>query len=373
MRTSTILLLMVLSLNSFSQKFYLFVGTYTGNGSKGIYVYNFDASTGKTTFLNSTDSATNPSYLALSPNMQYVYAVNETAGERGGDVSAYAFDKKSASLKFINKQSTGGDHPCYVSIPGNNNWLAVANYSGGSAAIFPLEDDGSIKPFAQLLQDTGKSITKGRQDKPHVHSAVFSPDNKYLFTPDLGTDRVMIYTFDASQTTPLKPASPAFTASHSGDGPRHFVFHPNGKFAYLISELTGTVYAYRYDDGKLSEIQTILAHPASYKGTVGSADIHISPDGKFLYCSNRGDENTITGFLIDNNSGKLSLAGIDSTLGKTPRNFMIDPTGNYLLVANQESDNIVIFKRDKITGALKATGDQIKLSKPVCLKMAQMD
>lgn len=361
---------LLLSLPCVAQEQYLFIGTYTGSGSKGIYVYKFNTKTGKATWVSNTDSSTasNPSYLAISPNGKYVYSVFEDGNQKGGNVAAYSFNRTTGKLNFLNKQLSGGDHPCYVATTNNNKWVAVANYSGGSASVFGVNADGTLKPHPQVMQHEGKSVVKGRQDKPHVHSTVFSPKQDYLFVSDLGTDKIMIYKFDANAEKPMSEA-PGFAASAPGSGPRHFTFHPNKKFAYNIEELTGTVAAYQFANGKLNFIQRIITHPEGYNGTIGSADIHVSPDGKFLYASNRGDENTITIFSVNPANGKLKLAGYQSTMGKTPRNFMIDPTGNFVLVANQNTDNVVIFKRNKTTGLLTPTGDEIKVSKPVCLKM----
>ncbi|MEO6327367.1 MAG: lactonase family protein [Ginsengibacter sp.] len=369
MRLLFLFLFSTTCLFSTAQTFTLFIGTYTGSGSKGIYVYKFNANTGKAEWVSNTDSASNPSYLAVSKNGKYVYAANETGGTIPGQVSSYAFDKATGKLSFINSQLSGGDHPCYVSVTNNNKWLAVANYSGGSASIYAIDKDGTLEPSTQFIQDTGSSVNKSRQDKPHVHSAVFSPDERFLFTPDLGTDKVLIYSFNQSSGEPLKSANPAFAKVPPGNGPRHFTFHPNKKLAYLVEEISGSVSAFRYKNGNLQFIQRLNTHPKKYRGKIGSADIHLSPDGKFLYVSNRGDENTITIFSINAATGKMALKGYQSTLGKTPRNFMIDPTGNFLLVANQDTDNIVVFKRNKQTGLLKSTGEEIKIPRPVCLKM----
>ena len=368
-------LLIAFLLSSFfcpAQNFYLFAGTYTGSGSKGIYVYRFNTQTGKTTWVSNTDSATNPSYFIVSKNGNFVYAVNETSGINPGKVSAFSFNKNNGTLKLLNSELTGGDDPCHLAISRNGRWLVVANYSGGSVSAFPLNKNGSLNPYTQLIQDSGSSINKERQEKAHVHAAVFSPDEAYLLTPDLGTDKVMIYKFNPLSAQPLTPSSPAYTKTLPGNGPRHLTFHPGKKFAYLINELSGTVTAYSYDKGKLTEIQQLITHPKEYTGTPGSAEIFTSPDGKFLYASNRGDENTITIFSINSSTGKLKLKGYQSTLGKTPRNFIIDPTGNYLLAANQETDNIVIFKRNRQTGLLKETKEQIHISKPVCLQMIEI-
>ncbi|WP_018616837.1 lactonase family protein [Segetibacter koreensis] len=369
MRISIITLFLFLSFCATAQNFYLFIGTYTNKGSKGIYVYRFNAATGTAEWVSNTDSSQSPSYLAVAPNEKYVYAVNETHGENGGKVSAYTFDKASGKLTFVNQQSTGGDDPCYVTVGKNNKWVIVGNYSGGSAAAFAANTDGSLQPYSQLLQDSGSSANTTRQEKAHLHSTVFSPNQDYLFTPDLGIDKVKIYKFNPDSQQPLTPATPPYVSVSAGNGPRHFTFHPNQKFAYLIQELSGTVGVFKYNNGKLTLLEDVPTHPAGYKGDIGSADIHVSPDGKFLYASNRGDENNITIFSINPQTGRLKLKGYQSTLGKTPRNFIIDPTGNYLLVANQDTDNVVIFKRNKQTGLLKATGKQIEVSMPVCLQL----
>lgn len=364
--------LLFISFGGCAQDHYLFIGTYTGSGSKGIYVYKFNSQTGKTTWVSNTDSssASNPSYLAITPNSKYVYAVYEDGNQNNGNVAAYGFNRSTGKLALLNKQPSGGAHPCYVAISPNNKWVAVANYSGGSATVFGVDADGSLKPDPQVVQHEGKSVVPQRQEKPHVHSTVFSPKGEYLFVSDLGMDKVMIYKFNAALSEPLQ-TNATFAESAPGSGPRHFVFHPNNKFAYLIEELSGTVAAYQFSNGKLNFLQRIAAHPDDYKGTIGSADIHVSPDGKFLYASNRGDENTIAIFSINAATGKLKSAGYQSTMGKTPRNFMIDPSGNFLLVANQNSDNVVVFKRNKTSGLLTPTGTEIKVSKPVCLKMVK--
>jgi 6-phosphogluconolactonase len=367
------LLILLLCLQTLSaQNYHLLIGTYTSTGSKGIYVYNFNAKTGNAKWVSNTDSVVNPSYITLSHNGKFVYAVNETNGADPGKVSAFSFNNKKGTLKFLNTQLSGGDDPCYVSISNDDKWLAVANYTGGSVAVFPLNLHGSIRPYSQLIQDSGSSINKERQEKAHVHEAVFSPGSNYLFTPDLGMDKLMIYHFNPALKKPLKPSIPSYVTAQAGSGPRHIVFHPNKKFAYLIHELSGTVSAYSYQNGKFKQLQELPTHPDGYTGVIGSAEVQVSPDGKFLYASNRGDENTITIFSINPSSGKLRLIGYQPVLGKAPRNFIIDPTGSFLIVANQDSDNIVIFKRDKKSGLLKETGEQIQLPKPVCLQMIKI-
>ncbi len=363
-----LLICLMLSLPAFSQEYFLFIGTYTGSGSKGIYVYRFNAATGDAEWVSNTDSSNNPSYLALAPDGAHLYAVNETGGAQPGQVSAYAFDRAGGKLSFLNAQPSGGDAPCFISIARGGRWAVVGNYTGGNIAALPVNADGTLQPYTQLIQHKGSSANKGRQEAAHVHAAVFAPGYNYLFSPDLGIDKVMAYKFDANAKQPLQPAAAPFVKSPSGNGPRHFTFSPNKKFAYLIEELSGTVAAYAYGAGKLRLLQRISTVPASYEGERGSADIHLSPDGKFLYASNRGDANSIAVFSVAP-SGRLQLKGIQSTLGVHPRNFMIDPTGAYLLVANRDTDAIVIFKRSAKTGLLRDTGKRIEVPKPVCLKM----
>ena len=354
--------------NGFSQSFYLFAGTYTSKGSKGIYVYQFDTKTGTASLVTNTDSVVNPSYLTASPDGRFIYTVNETGGDQPGYVSAFSFDKTTGSLTFINSQPSGGDHPCYITIDKINRWVMVGNYTGGNIAALPVNKDGSLNPYAQLIQHKGRGANKARQEKAHVHATVFSPDQRWLFTPDLGMDAVMIYPFTPGASQPLAEKSSTLVKTLQGNGPRHFVFHPTQKTAYLIEELSGTIAVYAFANGKLKFLQRFATHPSDYKGAMGSADIHLSPDGKFLYASNRGDANSITIFSV-RQDGKLQWKGYQSTNGIHPRNFMIDPTGNWLLVANRDTDNIVIFKRNKQTGLLRASGNQIKLSNPVFLKM----
>ncbi|MGI8634488.1 MAG: lactonase family protein [Segetibacter sp.] len=352
-----------------AQNFYLLIGTYTQKGSKGIYVYRFNTTTGTAEWVSNTDSALSPSFVVIAPDEKHVYAVNETGGKNPGMVSSYAFDKSTGKLSFINRQPTGGDAPCHLAISKDNKWVTVANYSGGSLAAFAVNKDGSLNPYNQLIQHEGNSVNKGRQEKPHVHETVFSPGEDYLFTPDLGTDKVVTYKFNSASQKPLSPAATPFATVQAGNGPRHISFHPNGKFAYVIEELSGTVGVYSYNNGKLSFLQSIATHPADFTGKPGSAEVALSPDGKFLYASNRGEENNLAIFSVNSSTGKLQLKGYQSTLGKAPRHFVIDPSGTYLLAANQDSDNIVIFRRNKQTGMLQETGNQIKASMPVCVQL----
>ncbi len=363
-----------LSLSLYSQKGneqFLVIGSYTSSAtSDGIYIYKFNTETGENSFVSSVKTS-NPSYLAISPNKKFVYAVNENADSTRftvtGHVAAYSFNKTSGQLTFINKQESGGKHPCYVSIDKTGKWVIVGNYSSGSLAVLPVKSNGSLDSATQVIQHEGSSVVAGRQDDPHVHATFLSADNKMLYVPDLGLDKVMMYNFDFKKGK-LKEAAIPFVVTEPGAGPRHIDIHPNKKYAYLMEELTGSVSVYNVEkDGYLSLLQNVSGLPRDFTGDVGSADIHVSPDGKFLYCSNRGESNTIGIFSIKSN-GQLLWIDHQSTFGKTPRNFSIDPTGNFLLVANQNSDEIVIFKRDKKSGLLTDTAQRIKVSKPVCLK-----
>ncbi len=347
---------------------YLLIGTYTGGKSEGIQVYKFNTLTGNNSFV-STALTSNPSFLAVAPNKKYVYAVNENADSTkftmGGNISAFAFDNRTGTLTEINKQPSGGKHPCYVAVDKTGRWIFAGNYTSGSIGVLHANANGSLDSLQQVIQHYGSGPNTGRQQGPHVHSTILSADNKYLYVPDLGIDKVMIYAFN-SKTGYLKQAGAA--ASEPGSGPRHFEFAPNKKYAYLMEELTGTVVVYTVKKGLLTLSQRISAHPADFKGSIGSADIHASPDGKFLYCSNRGDANMITIFSINAADGKLTLVGYQPVLGKTPRNFNFAPGGNFLLVANQNSDEVIIFKVDKKTGLLTDTGKKINAGNPVCIK-----
>ena len=346
---------------------YLLIGTYTSGKSEGIYVYRFNGATGDFDSVSMIKTS-NPSYLAVSPDERFAYAVHENANNgHGGEIAAFSFEKESGKLSLINQQLSGGDHPCYVSVDKTGKWVAAANYTSGSLSVLPINKNGGVDSATTVIQHHGYGVNTERQEGPHMHCTVFSNDNKYLFAADLGIDKFMIYSFD-EKNGKLKESNPAFVMTEPGAGPRHLTFHPTNKYAYLIEELTGTISAYRYAKGNFELLQNISALPADFMGSIGSADIHISPDGKFLYASNRGDLNTIAIFQINQKTGWLTPIGQQSTLGKTPRNFNFDPTGNFLLVANQNSDEIVIFRVDKKTGLLAPIPRRIKVGKPVCLK-----
>jgi 6-phosphogluconolactonase len=351
-----------LSYAASAQTKYLLIGTYTNTTSEGIYLYQFDEK-GESKLLNTIKSS-NPSYLAVAPGSKTIFAVNEN---NPGTVSAFSFKKDNGSLQFINSVETKGAHPCYVSVDKRGKHIVVGNYTGGNISVFDVKDDGSLSEAKQTIQHNGNSVNRQRQEKAHVHATVYSPDFDLLFVPDLGMDKLMVYKADA-KTGKLSPSEPPNEEVNAGAGPRHATFHPNNRFLFLMEELSGTVSVFQLEEGKLKLVQNISAHPMDYKGAKGSADIHVSPDGKFLYCSNRGDANTIAIFSINNETGILTPVGWQSTLGLHPRNFVIDPSGNFLLVANRDSDEVVVFTINKNSGLLTDTKQKISVPKPVCLK-----
>jgi 6-phosphogluconolactonase len=348
----------------------LLVGTYTNGASKGIYVYRFNSATG-TAALASTAATSNPSYLAVSSNQRYVYAVNEDADSTvpygGGSVTAFAFDRRTDSLTALGQQPSGGRHPCYISASNNGRWVIVGNYSTGTVAVLPILKGGGLGALVQRQEHTGGGPNLARQRSAHVHGTVLTSSNKHLLVPDLGVDVVFAYPFDAA-TGQLGPAVYPMVATAPGSGPRHIVLNQANNRAYLTEELTGNVTVFSLRKGALARLQTLSAHPVGYTGPISSADIHLSPDGRFLYCSNRGASNTIAIFAVNKKTGLLTAVGHQPTLGETPRNFSFDPSGQFLLVANQQSSNIVIFKVNKQTGLLTDTGQRIEVPNPVCLK-----
>lgn len=348
--------------------FDLLIGTYTKGKSKGIYVYRFYAEKGKLAYLNEIDGVSNPSYLTLSGDNKFVYAVNEDG--KDGAVSSFTFDPKLGKLVFINKQSTSGADPCYVSVDKDQKNVFVANYSSGNLAVLPVNKDGSLAPVSQLIQDKGQGVNKDRQEGPHVHIAQLSPDEKYLLYSDLGTDKLNVMRYHASRPQPLTPADEPFVSVPGGEGPRHIVFSNDKKHVYLVTEMGSNVHVFDYDNGKLKETQSITLLRDGFKGQTAGAAIHISPDGRFLYASNRLETNEISVYAIDPDNGKLIFSQRVTTDGKNPRDFAIDPTGKFLLVANQDSDMIFVYLIDKASGKLFRLAGGLEIGNPVCLKFA---
>ncbi|ABM51970.1 lactonase family protein [Burkholderia mallei] len=356
----------------------LLVGTYTGSGSDGIYVYRFDTDSGQVSPVSSA-KAENPSYLVASRDGRHVYAVNELPGDAGpasvrGGVSAFDFDAKTGALKFVNRVSAQGNDPCYLSLSPDGRYLVVANYSvasdpGGSFSVFPVEATGALGAAVLNVHHEGTGPVKGRQDGAHVHSTVFSPDGKYLFVQDLGADKLYSYRYTPDGSRGLiGPTESRYTLAKAGSGPRHLVFGANGRFAYVTNELNASVDVYRYDDGRLAHIETVPMTAPGFAGKVGGGALHLSPDGRFLYATNRGDANDIVIYAVNAADGKLTLVGRQSSLGKTPREFAIDPSGKWLIVGNQDSDSVFVFRRDIASGRLEPNPARIRIDKPVDFK-----
>ncbi|MGJ7031638.1 lactonase family protein [Niabella hirudinis] len=360
------ILLLVLSIamitsSAFGQ--YLVVGTYTHNNSasKGIYIYDFDPQTGHLEPVSSAQTI-NPSYQVVSKDQRFVYSVNETAN---GSISAFSADRANGKLTLLNTVKSGGDDPCYLETDRSGRWLFASNYSSGSFSIYAILKDGSLGALSQLVTHKGSGPDKSRQQGPHVHSTTISPDNKFLFVCDLGTDQIVSYPFNA-KTGKVDTAHTSIIQTAPGAGPRHLVISKNKKFVYNIDEMFGTVNAYALHKGKLQQLQTVDGLKAK-KGKAAGADIHLSPNNKFLYTSQRSNS-TIEVYKTDLKTGMLRFAGGVSTNGNFPRNFTIDPSGHWLLAANQKSDNITIFKINPDTGIPQATGYEIKAGIPVSLK-----
>jgi len=350
----------------------VYIGTYTKTEEQGIHWLKLDMESGKLTAAGKLAGQENPSFLAIHPNKKFLYAVNEIGnykGEKAGGVSAYSIDPKTGALTFLNQQSSKGGAPCHLVVDATGRNVLVANYTGGSVASLPISRKGRLRKAASFIQHEGSSVLVPRQSKPHGHSINVSPGNKFAVAADLGLDKVLVYGFNAKGGK-LTPAG--FAKLAPGAGPRHFAFHPNGKFAYVINEITLTVTAFAWDEGKgkLSELQTITTLPVERGKGMSTAEVQVHPSGKFLYGSNRG-HNTIAVFSIDQKTGKLKAVQHQSTLGKTPRNFGLDPTGKFLVAANQSSGDIFTFRINQDTGELKPTGHSVEIPMPVCVKFLE--
>ena len=330
------------------------------------HVLQLDTTTGALTLKHVVANVVNPTFLAIHPSKKFLYSVGEIGnfgGQKAGALNAFAIGA-DGNLSLLNQESSGGPGPCHVSIDKTGRNLLAANYSGGSVCVLPIKEDGHLGPATTFIQHKGTGPNAKRQEGPHAHSINLDASNRYAFAADLGLDKVFIYEFDPAKGT-LAPHGEGTLAP--GAGPRHFAFHPNGKYAYVNAEMLSTVTAFAYENGSLKEIQTESTLPKDFKGNSSTAETQVSPDGKFLYVSNRGHD-SIAIYSIDASTGKFACVGHQSTGGKTPRNFGIDPTGTFVLAANQGSDSVVVFKIDKEKGTLSETGHTIKVPKPVCVK-----
>jgi len=368
-------LLVLLTLNGGAAKvhqgqYIAYIGTYTNKQSKGIYAFRFDSSTGKLTPMGLAAETTSQDYLAIHPNQRYLYAVkegNESRGKNAGSVSAFSINWTTGKLRLLNDVSSGGPGPCHLMVDQTGKNVLVANYTGGSLAVLPVKEDGSLRDATAFSQHAGSSVNKERQEAPHVHCIRTSPDNRFALAADLGLDEVLVYRFDPARGS-LAPNDPQFVKTAPGAGPRHFAFHPNGKFVYVVNELQCTVstFSYNVGHGFLKELQAISTLPDGYKVTKddSAAEIVVHPSGKFVYSSNRGHD-SIAVFAIHSTSGTITSVDRISTQGKTPRGFGIDPTGSYLIACNQESDSLVVFRIDPQTGKLTPTGQKVTAYTPV--------
>ena len=345
----------------------VFVGTYTQQDSKGIYAFRFDSVNGSLAPIGLVAETRNPSFLAVSTDQKFLYAVNENSQ---GTVTAFFIDPATSSLTSLNTVSVKGSAPCHLTLDKTGRWLFVANYSSGSVAMLPVAADGRLGEATAIVEHSGSSTNAQRQTGPHAHSVNVSRDNRFLFVSDLGLDKVMIYRIDTAKGA-LIPSVPAFAKVAAGSGPRHLALTPSERFAYVLNEMASTVSAFQYDkrDGSFAEIQTVSTLPAGYSGSNSGAEIAVHTSGRFLYSSNRGHD-SISVFAIDSRSGKLSLKETVPTRGKTPRNFAIDPAGKFLLAANQNSRSISVFRIDQKSGGLTFVSSVSDIASPVSLVFA---
>ena len=354
----------------------VYVGTYTGEKSKGIYVSHMDVATGKLTAPELAAEIASPSFLAVHPARNFLYSVNEVNtfdGKPTGAVSAFAIDRSTGTLTLLNQQSSGGAGPAHLIVDKEGRNVLVANYGGGSVAVLPIAPDGSLKPLSSVVQHTGSSVNPSRQKEPHAHSINVDAADRFAYVADLGLDKVHVYRYDSARGT-LTANAPQFATVKPGSGPRHFAMHPGGKFAYVINELTCTVTAFANDAarGTLREIQTVSTLPegTAMQPQYSGSEVQVHPSGRFLYAANRGHD-TIAVFTIDQGTGRLTWVQNQLTLAKVPRGFGIDPDGKFLLAGNQKSDMVIIFRIDQQTGRLTPTGQKLDIGAPVSVKFVR--
>jgi 6-phosphogluconolactonase len=349
----------------------VYFGTYTSgkNSSKGIYRSVLDTETGELSAPVLAAEAENPSFIEIHPGGKFLYAVSESGD--AGTVSAFAIDPDTGNLKLLNSRPSGGSGPCHVNIDRSAKNVLVTNYGSGSASVIPIKSDGSLAEPTGFVQHEGASVNPQRQNGPHAHSVNLSPDNRFAFVADLGLDKIMIYKLNVEKGT-ITANDPAFAKVKPGAGPRHFAFGIDGRYAYVINELDGTVTAFAYEpaSGTLTEIQSITTLPDGFAGSSSCAEVRVHPSGRFLYGSNRGHD-SIAVYRIDPAKGTLTFVEHERAGIKTPRNFNIDPTGKFCLVANQDGNSVIVFRIDQKTGALEPTGHKISIGRPVCIRFLQ--
>ena len=350
-----------------------YIGTYADAEAAGIYLYQMDNATGALDYRDSFKAGANPSFLTLSPDNKYLYAVNELAdfqGQPGGAVSAFAIDASSGKLTFLNQQPSHGGAPCHLTTDRQGRFLFVANYLSGTLAVYPIETDGRLAAASHIVQHSGKGVNAERQEGPHAHFVGFTPDNRFVLSCDLGIDQVLGYRFDSANGKLLSHSAAELAP---GAGPRHLAFHPAGQFAYVINELDSTLTAFEYaaETGTLTRLQTLSTLPEGYTGFNSCAEVAVHPTGRYVYGSNRGHDSLVI-YAVNEATGKLTLMSHEPTRGKNPRHFAIDPGGLFLLAANQDSDDVIVFQIDTRTGQLSYL-QQINVPKPVCLTFWPFD
>ena len=353
-----------------ANEYLAYIGTYTSLGAEGIYCYRFDMATGGLEYVNTTGAIDDPSFLDIAPSGKYLYAVcADFEAMTTGIIRAYSIDAATGELTLLNEQSSEGTGPCHVEVDQTSRYVLLANYGSGSVASYPIQEDGSLGKATGFVQHEGSSIDPERQQGPHGHSINIDPTNTFAFAADLGIDKVLAYRINHDDGS-LTPADSPYTRTPPGGGPRHFAFHPNGRHAYLLNEMGSSVTALHYDSsrGMLNEIETLTTLPDDFDGVNHCADIHVSPDGQFVYASNRGHD-SIAVFGIDQDTGGLSFVGRVSSGGETPRNFALDPSGTYMLVSNQDTGNILTYRINYDTGMPEPTGHEVDVPAPVCIKL----
>jgi 6-phosphogluconolactonase len=349
----------------------VYVATYKSKSAAGIYAGRFDAASGRLSGISFAAETVNPSCLATHPNGRFLYASNNYQGKGAGSVSAFAMDRKTGKLTFLNTIPTRGQDPYFLAVDKTGKAVIAVNYASGSVVLLPIKEDGSLSEVSAFIQRQGSSIDPGLQSGPHPHSLTISADNRFVLVADRGTDQVAVYRLDPLKGS-LTPHEPPDVKVKPGSGPRHIDIHPNGKFVYAINELSNSVTAFDFDatKGILTEVQTVPTLPKDFTGRNLPADIHVHPSGMFLYGSNRGHD-SIAVFQIDLENGALRFLQCVATQGKSPRAFGIDPTGSYLIAANQTSGNLVVFRIDRKTGGLTPTGQTVDLGTPVCIRFVE--
>ena len=367
------LIALVLSVACARADHFVYFGTYTGAKSKGIYCWRM-SDEGKLTRVGLVAETANPTYLALHPTEKFLYSIGEVSkfgDKKAGGVSAFAVDAATGQLTALNSQSSGGTGPCHLDVDRAGQCVVVANYGGGSVEALPIQADGSLGEPGTFIQHVGTSVDKARQEGPHGHCILVDPTQKFAVACDLGLDKVLVYKLDAAKAT-LTPNDPPFATIAPGSGPRHIAFHPNGKFAYVISEMLCTMTAFEWNSarGALKEIQSLSTLPGAVEKGFSTAEVYVHPSGKFVYGSNRGHDSIVV-YACDAKTGKLTLVEHQNTQGRTPRHFAIDPSGKFLLAENQSTDNVAVFRIDQSTGKLTLTEEKLEVGSPVCAVFVQ--